>query len=219
MMAMHVDSAATRSPLSVSFEFFPPQHAEMEETLWASMKRLEPLAPRFVSVTYGADGSHARAHAQVGQRILRETALVPGAAPHLRRRAARARCSTSHALLGRWASATSSRCAAIRRRAQTRTCRTRRATPGPSTWCAGCSSVATSRSRSRPIPRGIRRRDRRRRPRQPEAQDRRGRHARDHAVLLRHLDVFLRFRDQCADGGHRRAESCRASCRSRTSRR
>ena len=40
-------------PIEVSFEFFPPADAEMEATLWKSIERLAPLAPRFVSVTYG----------------------------------------------------------------------------------------------------------------------------------------------------------------------
>ena len=51
----------------------------MEQTLWASIKRLENLRPRFVSVTYGADGStRERTHATV-RRILDETALLPAA--------------------------------------------------------------------------------------------------------------------------------------------
>ena len=63
----------------VSFEFFPPKTEKMEEILWASVKRLEPLGPRFVSVTYGAGGStRERTHATVA-RILRETSLVPAA--------------------------------------------------------------------------------------------------------------------------------------------
>jgi len=70
-----------RRPVSVSFEFFPPGDAQMEQTLWQSLQRLAPLKPRFVSVTYGADGStRERTHHAV-QRILRETALTP--APHL----------------------------------------------------------------------------------------------------------------------------------------
>jgi methylenetetrahydrofolate reductase (NADPH) len=71
----------TMQPVAVSFEFFPPGDEEMERTLWASIQRLAPLAPRFVSVTYGADGStRERTHKTV-TRILRETSLTP--APHL----------------------------------------------------------------------------------------------------------------------------------------
>lgn len=67
--------------IAVSFEFFPPKSAKMEETLWASIQTLAPLAPRFVSVTYGAGGStRERTHATVA-RIARETPLQ--AAAHL----------------------------------------------------------------------------------------------------------------------------------------
>ena len=65
--------------LAVSFEFFPPKTEKMEQTLWESVKMLEPLGPRFVSVTYGAGGStRARTHATV-ERIVRETSLTPAA--------------------------------------------------------------------------------------------------------------------------------------------
>ena len=71
----------TKPSPSVSFEFFPPHTAEMEVTLWQSIERLAALAPRFVSVTYGADGStRERTHAAVA-RIIAETQLTP--APHL----------------------------------------------------------------------------------------------------------------------------------------
>ncbi len=67
--------------IQVSFEFFPPNTEKMQETLWNSVTRLEHLAPRFVSVTYGADGStRERTHDAV-ERIVRETSLT--AAPHL----------------------------------------------------------------------------------------------------------------------------------------
>ncbi|MBI3567227.1 MAG: methylenetetrahydrofolate reductase [NAD(P)H] [Gemmatimonadetes bacterium] len=67
------------SPFHVSFEFFPPKTAEMEANLWRAIQRLEPLAPRFVSVTYGAGGStRERTHNTV-HRILSETSLVPAA--------------------------------------------------------------------------------------------------------------------------------------------
>jgi len=67
--------------VSVSFEFFPPKSEAMEQTLWKSIKRLEPLNPNFVSVTYGAGGStRERTHKTV-TRILKETSLTP--ASHL----------------------------------------------------------------------------------------------------------------------------------------
>jgi methylenetetrahydrofolate reductase (NADPH) len=69
------------TPVSVSFEFFPPNDPGMEQTLWASIQRLAPLSPRFVSVTYGADGSTRERTHNVVTRILRETPLTP--APHL----------------------------------------------------------------------------------------------------------------------------------------
>lgn len=66
-----------RDRTRVSFEFFPPKTPEMEQTLWRSIRRLEPLAPEFVSVTYGAGGStRERTHATV-KRILDETTLEP----------------------------------------------------------------------------------------------------------------------------------------------
>lgn len=73
--------AEARGDIDVSFEFFPPKTEKMEETLWDSIKTLEPLQPRFVSVTYGAGGStRERTHATV-ERITRETPLM--AAAHL----------------------------------------------------------------------------------------------------------------------------------------
>ncbi|MGH6785803.1 MAG: methylenetetrahydrofolate reductase [NAD(P)H] [Novosphingobium sp.] len=65
--------------LKVSFEFFPPKTAAMEEQLWSAITELAPLRPSFVSVTYGAGGStRERTHATVA-RIVRETSLVPAA--------------------------------------------------------------------------------------------------------------------------------------------
>jgi methylenetetrahydrofolate reductase (NADPH) len=63
----------------VSFEFFPPKTEEMEAVLWEAVGRLAPLAPAFVSVTYGAGGStRERTHATV-RRIISETTLRPAA--------------------------------------------------------------------------------------------------------------------------------------------
>ncbi len=65
--------------IQVSFEFFPPKTEAMEPSLWAAIERLAPLAPRFVSVTYGAGGStRERTHATVA-RIKTETVLEPAA--------------------------------------------------------------------------------------------------------------------------------------------
>ncbi len=65
--------------IDVSFEFFPPNSEEMEKILWESIERLAPLAPNFVSVTYGAGGTtRERTHATV-KRILAETPLTPAA--------------------------------------------------------------------------------------------------------------------------------------------
>lgn len=65
--------------MRLSFEFFPPKTEAMEETLWQSIRRLEPLAPQFVSVTYGAGGTtRERTHRTV-KRILDETTLKPAA--------------------------------------------------------------------------------------------------------------------------------------------
>lgn len=71
-------TAATPVP-ALSFEFFPPKNQALEDQLWACIRRLEPLQPRFVSVTYGAGGTtQARTHATVA-RIVRETSLTPAA--------------------------------------------------------------------------------------------------------------------------------------------
>ena len=71
--------AEARGDIQVSFEFFPPKTEKMEQTLWESIKTLEPLQPRFVSVTYGAGGStRERTHVTL-ERILAETSLTPAA--------------------------------------------------------------------------------------------------------------------------------------------
>ena len=68
-----------RGEIRVSFEFFPPKTEKMEQTLWQSIRRLEPMRPQFISVTYGAGGStRERTHATVA-RVVRETLLVPAA--------------------------------------------------------------------------------------------------------------------------------------------
>jgi methylenetetrahydrofolate reductase (NADPH) len=66
-------------PFRVSFEFFPPRTADMEDHLWRAIQRLAPLGPAFVSVTYGAGGgTRERTHSTV-RRILAETTVKPAA--------------------------------------------------------------------------------------------------------------------------------------------
>jgi methylenetetrahydrofolate reductase (NADPH) len=65
--------------IRVSFEFFPPKNEKAEQTLWEAIRRLEPLNPRFISVTYGAGGTtRERTHATVA-RVAKETTLRPAA--------------------------------------------------------------------------------------------------------------------------------------------
>lgn len=72
-------SNAESNGTQVSFEFFPPKTPEMEDTLWRSIRRLEPFQPELVSVTYGAGGStRERTHGTV-KRIVQETTLTPAA--------------------------------------------------------------------------------------------------------------------------------------------
>ena len=56
--------AALPGDIRTSFEFFPPKSERMEAQLWDAITQLAPLAPGFVSVTYGAGGStRERTHA------------------------------------------------------------------------------------------------------------------------------------------------------------
>jgi methylenetetrahydrofolate reductase (NADPH) len=73
------DRTAAQQRPAISFEFFPPKTEEMERSLWETITRLAPLAPNFVSVTYGAGGStRERTHSTIS-RILQETRLTPAA--------------------------------------------------------------------------------------------------------------------------------------------
>ena len=64
------------SPVSLSFEFFPPQSTEATLQLWRSVERLAPLAPRFVSVTYGAGGT-TRKRTKAAIRTIQDRARLP----------------------------------------------------------------------------------------------------------------------------------------------
>lgn len=76
-----MNTASTATLPLVSFEFFPPKTEQSEATLWRTVERLAPLQPRFVSVTYGADGSTRDRTHRIVSRINRETQLT--GAPHL----------------------------------------------------------------------------------------------------------------------------------------
>jgi methylenetetrahydrofolate reductase (NADPH) len=68
-------------PPEVSFEFFPPREPAGAELLQATALRLAPLAPDFVSVTCGADGSTVSRTPECVAQLVYETGLV--VAPHL----------------------------------------------------------------------------------------------------------------------------------------
>ncbi len=74
-----LEKSFTKTPPSVSFEFFPPKTDEMEKKLWDAILQLEKLRPSFVSVTYGAGGgTRERTHHTV-KRMVQETGLKPAA--------------------------------------------------------------------------------------------------------------------------------------------
>jgi methylenetetrahydrofolate reductase (NADPH) len=62
---------------SFSFEFFPPRDDASEAVLWEAVRRLEPLAPSFVSVTYGAGGSTRDRTTRITATIASDTTLTP----------------------------------------------------------------------------------------------------------------------------------------------
>jgi methylenetetrahydrofolate reductase (NADPH) len=79
MTSAAADGYGAHSSPAISFEFFPPKTEEMERSLWETISRLAPLAPNFVSVTYGAGGStRERTHSTIS-RILSKTSLTPAA--------------------------------------------------------------------------------------------------------------------------------------------
>ena len=62
-----------------SFELFPPKTPAAEEALWSCVRKLEPLAPAFISVTYGASGSTRAPTRELVSRLVSET-RAPAAA-------------------------------------------------------------------------------------------------------------------------------------------
>jgi methylenetetrahydrofolate reductase (NADPH) len=73
------ETSSRKRETRVSFEFFPPKSEKLEVDLWNSIRKIEPLSPSFVSVTYGAGGStRDRTHKTVA-RMVSETTLKPAA--------------------------------------------------------------------------------------------------------------------------------------------
>jgi methylenetetrahydrofolate reductase (NADPH) len=58
-----------------SFEFFPPKTDEGVRALFETVEALRPLAPAFVSVTYGAGGSTRQRTLELVKRLKRETEI------------------------------------------------------------------------------------------------------------------------------------------------
>lgn len=73
-------AGAERAP-KVSFEVFPPKTPDADTALWACIRKLEPLCPQFVSVTYGANGSTREPTRTALRQLITETAIP--AAAHL----------------------------------------------------------------------------------------------------------------------------------------
>ena len=65
--------------VNVSFEFFPPKNEGAISSLWNNINRLEPLKPRFISVTYGAGGSTRENTHDLVNQIKKKTNLQPAA--------------------------------------------------------------------------------------------------------------------------------------------
>ncbi len=69
----------TPKQIRASFEFFPPKSPDADAALWNTIRRIEPLDPAFVSVTYGAGGTTRERTLDTVTRLVRETSLKPAA--------------------------------------------------------------------------------------------------------------------------------------------
>ncbi len=60
---------------TISFEFFPPKTPASEKMLWESIPLLAALAPKFMTVTYGAGGSTKDGTCETVLRMKKETGI------------------------------------------------------------------------------------------------------------------------------------------------
>ena len=120
--------------IEVSFEFFPPKTEKMEETLWESDQDAGAAAAALRLGDLWRRRLDARAHPRDRGADRSARPRPCRRAPDLRRRHAGTRSTTSRAPIGMPASATSSRCAAIRRRRAARSRRIPTAMPMPPSW-------------------------------------------------------------------------------------
>jgi methylenetetrahydrofolate reductase (NADPH) len=72
-------NTAPAADATVSFEFFPPRTAEAEQGFWEAVRRLEPVQPSFVSITYGAGGANQACTIEMVGKLARTTSLNPAA--------------------------------------------------------------------------------------------------------------------------------------------
>ncbi len=72
---MHISNILKKDQVHFSFEFFPPKTQKASDKLFETIKKLSPIDPSFVSVTYGAGGSTKELTQDLVVRLKKETPL------------------------------------------------------------------------------------------------------------------------------------------------